>query len=113
VTGDEAVCREAHELLGDGLTTVAVKKGLGAFSARQLPPQKARELIEDGAKKALKDLSAVQPYGPGRPCEIQIEFHQPSRLVEYRNRRGTEQIGAHTLVSRADDWWTAWSQFYF
>jgi D-amino peptidase len=113
VTGDEAVCREGRELLGDGLTTVAVKKGLGQFSARQLPAQKARELIEDGAKKALKDLNAVKPYDPGRPCEIQVEFHTPARLVEYRNRKGTEQIDAHTLVSRGDDWWTAWSQFYF
>jgi D-amino peptidase len=113
VTGDEAVCREATELLGDGLTTVAVKRGLGQASARQLPPLKARELIEDGAKRALKDVSAVAPYDPGRPCEIQIEFHTPARLVEYRNRKGVEQIDAHTLVSRADDWWTAWSQFYF
>ena len=113
VTGDEAVCREATDLLGDGLTTVAVKKGLGQFSARQLAPLKAREVIEEGAKKALKKLDAVQPYDPGRPVEIQIEFHTPSRLVEYRNRRGIEQIDEHTLVSRADDWWTAWSQFYF
>ena len=30
VTGDEAVCREATELLGAGLTTVAVKKGSAA-----------------------------------------------------------------------------------
>jgi D-amino peptidase len=113
VTGDEAVCREGRELLGDGLTTVAVKKGLGSFSARQFPAQKAREMIEAGAKQALKDLSAVASYDPGRPSEIQVEFHTPSRLVEYRNRKGTEQIDAHTLVSRADDWWTAWSQFYF
>ena len=35
------------------------------------------------------------------------------RLVEYRNRRGVEQRDALTLVSRADEWWTAWSQFYF
>src|SRR5919206_4971750 len=112
VTGDEAVCREATELLGDGLTTVAVKKGLGQSSARQVPPLKARELIEEGAKRALKDLSAVQPYDPGRPCEIRIEFHTPARLVEYRNRKGVEQVDDHTLVSRADDWWTAWSQFY-
>jgi D-amino peptidase len=113
VTGDEAVCREGRELLGDGLTTVAVKKGLGSYSARQFPALKAREMIEAGAKKALKDLSAVQPWDPGRPSEIQVEFHTPARLVEYRNRKGTEQIDEHTLVSRADDWWTAWSQFYF
>jgi D-amino peptidase len=113
VTGDEAVCREATALLGDGLTTVAVKKGLGQSSARQIPPLKARELIEDGAKRALKDLSAVKPYDPGRPCEIQIEFHTPARLVEYRNRKGVTQLDDHTLASKADDWWTAWSQFYF
>ena len=113
VTGDEAVCREARELLGDGLTTVAVKKGLGAYSARQFPAAKARELIEAGARKALQDLDAVEPWDPGRPSEIEVEFHTPARLVEYSNRKGTEQLDEHTLVSRADDWWTAWSQFYF
>jgi D-amino peptidase len=113
VTGDEATCREATALLGDGLTTVSVKKGLGRFSARQLPPLKARELIEAGAERALKDLSAVKPYDPGRPAEIRVEFTTPDRLVEYRNRRGTEQVDDHTLVVRGDDWWSAWSQFYF
>jgi D-amino peptidase len=113
VTGDDAVCREARELLGDGLTTVAVKKGIGQFSARQFPAQKARQMIEEGAKQALENLSAVKPYDPGRPCEIEVQFHTPARLVEYRNRRGTEQVDTLTLVSRADDWWTAWSQFYF
>ena len=53
VTGDEAVCSEGRELLGDGLTTVPVKTGLGQFSARQFPAQRARELIEAGAKAAL------------------------------------------------------------
>ena len=113
VTGDEAVCREGKELLGDGLTTVSVKKGLGRFSARNLAPLRARELIEDGAKRALNDLNAVKPYDPGHPCEIRIEFTTVDRLVEYRNRRGVEQLDDLTLVSRADDWWTAWSQFFF
>src|ERR671934_1627045 len=48
VTGDEATCAEARELLGDGLTTVAVKKGLGSAGARQVPALRARELIEEG-----------------------------------------------------------------
>jgi D-amino peptidase len=113
VTGDEAVCREATDLLGPGLATVAVKKGIGNFSARNVPPLRARRLIEDGARRALQDLSAVKPYDPGRPCEIRIEFKSPDRLVEYRNRRGVESVDALTLVSRADDWWDAWSQFFF
>lgn len=113
VTGDRAVCREATELLGSGLTTVEVKVGLGRFSARMKTPLKARELIEEGAKKALKDLTSVAPFNPGKPCEIEITFTSPDRLVEYANRRGVEQVDPLTLVSKADDWWTAWSQFYF
>ena len=113
VTGDRAVCREGRELLGERLTTVEVKQGLGRFSARQLPAARARELIEDGARRALQDLSAVPPYDPGRPCELRIEFTTPDRLEEYRNRRGVEVLDALTLVSRADDWWSAWSQFFF
>jgi D-amino peptidase len=113
VTGDRAVCREGRELLGDGLTTVEVKVGLGRFSARNIPAVRARELIEDGAKRALKDLKAVQPYDPGRPCEIGLEFSSPDRLVEYRNRKNVQVTGPRTIVARGDDWWQAWSQFYF
>jgi D-amino peptidase len=113
VTGDRATCSEATALLGDGLTTVEVKVGIGRYSARSLAPLKARALIEEGAKQALEDLKAVAPYDPGKPCEIEIAFTSTDRVVEYRNRRGVEQIDALTLVSKAADWWTAWSQFYF
>ena len=67
----------------------------------------------DYTEQEIRDLAAVKPYDPGRPCEIRIEFTTPDRLVEYRNRRGIEQLDGLTLVSLADDWWTAWSQFFF
>ena len=113
VTGDRAVCAEGRELLGDGLTTVEVKEGLGRFSARMKTPQRARELIEDGAKKALSDLSAVAPYDPGRPCEIEIDFTSADRLQEYANRKGVEVTGSRSITIRGDDWWSAWSSFFF
>jgi D-amino peptidase len=113
VTGDRAVCAEGRELLGDGLTTVEVKEGLGRFSARMKTPQRARELIEDGAKKALSDLSAVAPYDPGRPCEIEIDFTSADRLQEYANRKGVEATGSRSITIRGDDWWSAWSSFFF
>jgi D-amino peptidase len=113
VTGDRAVCAEAKALLGEGLTTVEVKEGLGRFSARMKTPLAARELIEAGAKAALSDLKAVAPYDPGRPCEIEIDFTTPDRLREYANRRGVEVTGPRSIVVRGDDWWSAWSDFFF
>jgi D-amino peptidase len=113
VTGDHAVCREARTLLGEGLTTVAVKRGLGASSARQIPPRRARQIIEDGAKQALKDTKAVAPYDPGKPCEIRVEYKVTSAPAELRFRDGVEIVGPREVVSRAEDWWTAWKQFFF
>jgi D-amino peptidase len=113
VTGDEATCVEGRALLGDGLTTAAVKKGLGRFSARQLPAPKARELIEAAARDALRDLGAVQPYNPGSPCEIRIDYNTSDHVEEFRHRADVEITGSRQIVSRADDWWTAWKQFYF
>jgi D-amino peptidase len=113
VTGDRAVCMEGKELLGAGLTTVEVKQGLGRFSARMKTPREARELIAEGARNALSDLTAVPPYDPGRPAEIAIDFTTPDRLQEFANRKGVEVTGASSLVVRGDDWWAAWSSFFF
>jgi D-amino peptidase len=107
VTGDEATCREAKALLGHGLTTVAVKTGLGRFSARQLPADTARDRIERGARAALADLTAVAPYDPGRPCEIAVDFNTSDHVERYRHRPGVEITEARQIVSRADDWWTS------
>ena len=113
VTGDEAACREGRELLGEGLTTVAVKRGLGMFSARMIPPVRARELIEEGAKRALADPGAVAPWSPGSPCEVKAEFKNTAAPDKLRFRPGVERVDDRTIVSRADTWWDAWRQFYF
>ena len=113
VTGDDAVCAEARELLGEGVTTVAVKKATGRFSARNIPPVKARGMIEEGAKRALGDLVAVPPYDPGKPCTVRVQYGSPDHVYKFRYRHGVEIVDPRTIESRADDWWTAWRQFYF
>ena len=113
VTGDQAACAEGKELLGDALTTVQVKEGTGVMSARLIPPPRARELVEAGAKHALSDLKAVPPYDPGKPCEIKVEYKWTEPAAKLRYRTGVELLEPRTIVSRADDWWTAWKQFFF
>jgi D-amino peptidase len=112
VTGDVATCREATSLLGDALRTVAVKRGIGRNSARNLAPLRARELIEAGARESLRTPDAVQSYDPGRPAEIVVEFMSPSEVGKYQGRSGVEITSPESAVSRADDWWTAWRQLF-
>jgi D-amino peptidase len=113
VTGDSATCEEARELLGTELETVEVKEGLGRFSARHLPPARARRLIEEGAQRALEKDPKPSPFDPGKPCEIEVELSSPELVEPYRHRLGVEVTGPLTMVSRADDWWSAWRQFFF
>ena len=113
VTGDEAVCREAREYLGDGLPTVAVKRGLSRFSARQLSPVKARECIEEGVYSALRDMSGVRPYVPQKPTTITIEVDQIEKLVEFKGIEGVEvNMSEQKVYSRGKDWMTAWNQVW-
>ena len=76
-------------------------------------PSRARELIEEGTKTALADLKAVPPYDPGKPCEVKVEYKSTGPPQKLRYQHGVEIIDDRTIVSRADDWWSAWQQFFF
>ena len=76
-------------------------------------PARARELIQEGSKRALSDLTAVAPWDPGRPCEIRAEYLNTTGPDKLRFRASVERVDDRTIVSRADTWWQAWQQFYF
>ena len=112
VTGDAAVCREAKSLLGESLPTVAVKKGLSRYSARQLPPIRARERIEEAAKNALTGRIQTVPYVPEKPTTIRIELESVDKLADFKGHPGIEITSPLTVESRAKNWLTAWNQFW-
>lgn len=112
VTGDAAVCREAQELLGGEVTTVAVKRGLTRYSARQIPPVRARQMIEEGAKRALQNLKAVKPYVPVKPTTLSIELSTVDKAAEFMGRHGVEVVAPLKVVSRGKDWMEAWNQIW-
>ena len=78
-----------------------------------LAPSRARQLIEEGAKRALENLGSVAPYDPGRPCEIKVEYKHTDEPRKKALKPGVELLDPRTVVSRADDWLTAWRQFFF
>lgn len=112
VTGDEATCRETRELLGAGLTTVAVKRGLSRYAARQIPPVRARQMIAQGAQEALSNLKAVKPYVPARPTTITIELSTVDSADQFRGRHGVEIVEPLKVLSRGRDWMEAWNQIW-
>ena len=112
VTGDTAVCKEVSDLL-PGVTQVAVKHGLTRFSARNFAPVRARQMIEEGAKQALKNLTAVKPYVPAKPTTITIDLSTADTAAPFFNRPGVEvDLDNLTVYSRGKDWLEAWDNIW-
>ena len=57
-------------------------------------------------------MNAVAPYDPGHPCEIEIDLMRSDLVEPYKNRYGVEVVDGRRLISKADDWWAAWRQFW-
>jgi hypothetical protein len=44
---------------------------------------------------------------------VKVEFISSSSPQKLRFQAGVELLDDRTIVSRADDWWSAWKQFFF
>lgn len=73
VTGDEQVCKESKELLGN-VETVVVKWGISRYAARSLHPIEAQKMIREAAKKALRSISRFKPLKFKSPYNLQIKM---------------------------------------
>ena len=114
VTGDEASCREGDDAPRRRPDDGRRQARLQLVGARNLPPVRARELIEDGAKQALADLEGGAALRPGQPVRDQGRVQEHERRADrLRFQPGVERLDGRTIVSRADTWWEAWKQFYF
>jgi len=89
VTGDEAVCAEARELLGE-VETAAVKEARGRQSALCMPQSATRELIREGARRATSGAGPFRPFRPAGEPAFTVEFadsQQAARAGLYRKAR--------------------------
>jgi D-amino peptidase len=76
ISGDEAVCAEALELLGP-IEMAAIKKASGRTSAECLPPYISQEKISEAAGRAIQHLNHDKPpkaFKVNTPIELKIEF---------------------------------------
>ncbi len=103
VTGDEAVCEEARELLGD-VETVAVKKGIDKFSAELLPPSVAQARIREATARALNRLPDLRPYAVAPPYTLGVEWNSTAIAAGCSIIPGTKQAGPRHTEFTTDDY---------
>lgn len=102
VTGDDALAHEVQEQL-PWAERVVVKHGYTSWSARNVSPQKACELIRDGAQRALQRLDEMRLPQLDPPIRFEAQFFRPVYADLAGFIPGAERIDGTTVAYTAPD----------
>jgi D-amino peptidase len=104
LSGDEAACREAEELV-EGVTTAAVKKGTGRSSAVSLSVAQAHARIREAVTRSLEKQAAhpVQPLVWQPPFVLEKRLFHTDVADRTARQPGYERVDSLTVRYRGDD----------
>ena len=118
--GEAHACREMAELC-PGCVTVPVKYGTGRFSALTATPEKARQMIREGAEEAVRRIGDMEPLRLDPPILFREEWHEPvfdpekpprvGRVVDSRTRETEAEDMVdfmHRMYGHDRDWRPMW-----
>jgi D-amino peptidase len=103
VSGDTAVCRQAGEVLGKDVVTVAVKEAYGRLAAKLVPMGEARRMIKAGVKDALGKLGRVKPFKIAPPYNFELGYHVSAQADMAAMLTEVKRVDARTVAFTADD----------
>lgn len=96
VIGDRAVVNEVHTFLPD-CEGIVVKEGLSRFSARSIHPVRARERIEQGVRKALRERERKQLLKLKEPLTMEIDYFYSAGADTASLVPGVKRISPRTV----------------
>lgn len=104
VTGDEALCREARELM-PWVTTAAVKWAMARESARLLGIGPARKLLREAVAAGLdaSQSGSVQPLRLDEPLGVEIDLAQGVEAHRLVQLYGARRISPATVAFEVPD----------
>jgi D-amino peptidase len=110
ISGDQAACAEAVELLGP-IETAIVKQATGRMSAECLPPEVAQKRIYRAAQQALQRLGAgdvPHPLSMAVPVAVSIELVSSDMADRAAVLPGAQRPEGKRVMYTAEDMPTAY-----
>lgn len=101
VSGDRAAVDEAHRYVPD-IEGVVVKEGLSRTGALTLSPTKARDLVREGAQKAMGQIGEIAPYTIPSPYTFLTEYQAATSAETRAAREDVERVDTHTIRITGD-----------
>jgi D-amino peptidase len=109
LSGDRAAAEEAQALVPD--VEVAIVKeglspqtgGLSVVPAISLAPKKARDVIREGAKRAMAKIGTIAPYRVEPPFKLRVQFTEAEFADRLAARPGVTRTDAVTVEMEGAD----------
>ena len=104
LSGDEAACREAEDLI-PGITTAVVKIGLARTYAISLSKEEAQSRIYQKVKQAVQThrKNPIQPLRWEGPFVLEKRFMTTTDADSSMSKPGYERVDSQTVRLRSDD----------
>jgi len=101
VAGDQALCDQAKELLGE-VPSVATKRGIGE-AEEGLHPEAARDLIRQGVAQAVRGRDRFQPFTMTPPYTLVLKLKTEASVNAGSYFPGVRRTGPWELTYTSDD----------
>jgi D-amino peptidase len=110
VSGDDALAEELADWFPRA-ELIVVKRGLSWQAADSIHPSKARELIRDGARRAVAGSGGHQPLTLPAPMRLQIDFAHAGQADIAATIPGFDRVGDRGIRYQSDDAVTLYRAF--
>ena len=102
VTGDDVLCAEAREVLGD-VETIEVKRAIDKYTALSVHPSVARQRIQEGAARALGRLGDFTPFRLEVPATLRVSWNSTSTAALCANIPGVTRVAPREVAYTSND----------
>ena len=102
VTGDDKAVAQVQALLGQ-VVGVVVKEGYSTSARFTCTPQRAQQLIREGAEQAVKRIGDAKPWTLPPDCTVEIDFDHQARADQCLYISGVTRAGERTVSFAAAD----------
>jgi D-amino peptidase len=103
ITGDRTVVEHVREHM-PWTTGVIVKEGIGHYATDSMTPAAARELIRDGAARAVRERAKARPFTFEPPLTLEIDTARVEQADFIELLPGFERTGGRTMRFRHKDY---------
>lgn len=107
VSGDDCLQREALQYFGD-VETAVVKYAIDRWSARCLSYERAHQVIEESAFRAVKRIGDFKPKVVMGPVELEIEWTSTAACKKASLVPGSYRKSPRTVAYQGKDILEAW-----